>query len=324
MEKKVLFLAWVNYLSRNALLADYLGASIHFVTYGQRGGNPLLLPLRYIMQSFLTWPILRKEKPDVIVVQVPPLPSAIVAYIYAVFFRARIVIDTHSSTFISFWRRLLWLHRWLSRRALTTIVHNQQIKDIVDEWGCHTTYLGYIPGDYPQGEPYELAQGFNVVATCSFDPDEPILEIVQAAQSVPEVNFYLTGNSSRASEEILASKPDNCQFTGYVSNDAYFGLLRGVDAIMDFTKWENTVLLGAHEAVSLGQPLVVSNSLTLRENFPSGTVHVPNTAEGIAEGVRQMQAEHSRYKKEMLALKEQLQSEFEQQLASLQNRIAEA
>jgi len=42
---KITFVAWTNYERRSELLAQHLGAAVHFIYYGQ-GGNVLQAPVR--------------------------------------------------------------------------------------------------------------------------------------------------------------------------------------------------------------------------------------------------------------------------------------
>ena len=118
-------------------------------------------------------------------------------------------------------------------------------------------------------------------------------------------------------------KPENIILTGYLSYEGYIGLLRGVSAIMDLVNNEHTLLMGAFEAVSLGTPLIVSDWPILRKYFPLGTAYVPNTAEGICEGVRRMQDEHTQLRRDILLLREQLQVEWMHKFTELQHLLSE-
>ncbi|OGP65516.1 MAG: hypothetical protein A2169_08385 [Deltaproteobacteria bacterium RBG_13_47_9] len=250
--------------------------------------------------------------------QVPPIFSAITVFVYCQLHRAGYVIDTHSSTFISSaWRWALGIHRSLSRKAITTIVPNADLEKIVHSWGCRVSRLGFTPANYPLGERFPLDVGFNVAVICCFDSDEPLAPVLEAARHLPEVNFYVTGDSRRASSTLLENKPGNCHFTGYVPYAKYVGLLREVDAIIDLTNWDHTLLMGAYEAVSLGTPLIVSDWPVLRDYFHLGTVHVPNTVEGICEGVRRAQREQTALRQGILLLREQLQADWDRQFAEL-------
>jgi glycosyltransferase involved in cell wall biosynthesis len=207
----------------------------------------------------------------------------------------------------------------LSRRALTTIVHNESQGKIVKGWGCRYCVIAFTPGDYSSSEDFPLDGQFNVAVVSSFAPDEPLNAVFDAASRLPEARFYFTGDSKRIPPALLAKKPNNCCLTGYLSYERYLGLLGGADAIMVLTTRDHTLLMGGFEAVSLGTPLITSDWPTLKDYFPIGAIHVPNTVEGIYEGVRQAQVEHDTLKRDILKLRDRLQNEWEKRFEELQD-----
>jgi len=320
---KKAFVAWMHYHRRSDLLAQHLGATAYFIHY-EPPGKILRVPIKYLVQGLRTWRALTHDRPDVVFVQNPPIFCVVVAFLYAQIYSARYVIDSHTGAFLSpKWRWSLGLHRLLSKRALATIVHNTSQEQIVKAWGCRYLVIGFTPGSYPPGEAFALDDRFNVAVVSSFLADEPIDLVFEAATRLPEVSFYVTGDSRRIPQSLLGRKPENCLLTGYLTYDRYVGLLRGVDAIMVLTTGNHTLLMGAFEAVSVGTPLIVSNWPVLRDYFSLGTVHVDNTVEGVCEGVRLAQADQARLKQEILALQVRLEDEWAQKLAELQRLLQE-
>jgi hypothetical protein len=244
-----------------------------------------------------------------------------VAYFFARQHGARFIIDSHTGAFLSRkWRWSVGLHRLLSRQALLTIVHNKSQEQTLMQWGCPHRLIAYTPGNYPLGEPYPLSEHFNVAMISSFDSDEPHDVVFAAAERLPEVTFYVTGDPRQA-PRLVATKPKNCCLTGYLTYDRYIGLLRGVDVIMVLTTVDQQLLMGGFEAVSLGQPLIVSDWPVLKEYFNLGTVHVPNTMEGICEGVRQVQQNLVVLKQESKDLHKRLQAQWENSIAELEHLL---
>lgn len=321
MTKRV-FIVWHHYHRRSELLAQHLGASIHYIAHG-RVGQVWMTPIRYIVQTWRTWLILRQERPDVILVQNPPIFAVVVAALYSRIYGARYVIDSHTGAFLSpKWKWSRKLHRGLSRKALLTIVHNKSQENIVKNWECPYLVVAFTPGEYPPGENYPLSGKFNIAVICSFSGDEPLKILFEAARQLPDVYFYLTGDARRLDQSLLKNKPRNIVLTGYLSYECYIGLLRGVGAVMDLVDNEHTLLMGAFEAVSLGVPLMVSDWPLLRDYFCRGTVYVTNSHEGVCEGVRQMQHNHTELRQEMLFLQEQLGTEWSYKLLELQQLLA--
>ena len=332
---KITFVVWERYHRRSDLLAQHLGATIHYIQCGQRArllpgvakylAQALKAVGRYTVQTWQTWRLLRKERPDVVLVQNPPVSSVLAVYLYARQHGARYVVDSHTGAFIMpKWRWSVGLHRMLSRRALATIVHNKSQAEIVEHWGCRYFVLGFIPGSYPEGEPFPLDGRFNVAVVSTSKEDEPMGVVFEAAACLPDVSFYVTGDHGRLAALLAAEKPSNCHLTGYLPYERYVALLRGADVILDLTTQDHTLLMGAFEAVSLGTPLIVSDWPVLRDCFSLGTVHVPNTVEGVCEGVRRAQGDQIMLRRDILRLRDQLCEEWERAFTALQRLLQES
>jgi len=318
---KILFLSWSSYHRRSELLAQHFGAKIFYVSYGKRG-KLLDILLKYPIQSLQTWSILKKENPLVIFVQNPPIFCALVAYLYGKLFGSEYIIDSHTGAFLDLkWRGFLGLHRWLSRRALTTIVHNNSQEEFMKAWKCPYCVIGYTPGNYPEGEPFPFQRQFNIAVISTYGDDEPLELIFEAARCVPDVDFYITGDDRQITPSLRKNKPENCYLTGYLSYSLYIGLLRHADSIMDLTTRDHTLLMGGFEAVSLGTPLITSDWPVLKEYFSLGTVHTSNTVEGLCESVHYVKSNHASLKQGMLRAQEMLQNEWEQKYNELYSVI---
>jgi hypothetical protein len=183
--------------------------------------------------------------------------------------------------------------------------------------------LAFTPGEYPAGETYPVSEHFNIAVICSYDADEPYPLIFEAARTLEGVSFYFTGDSRDIDKQLLAMKTSNIHLAGYLPYERYIGLLRAADTIMDLVDNDHTLLLGGFEAVSLGVPLIVSNSQLLRNYFSQGTVYVSNTVDGIRHGVRQMQERHQQLQEEMLVLQKQLHMEWKHKFMALQRLLSD-
>lgn len=320
--ERITFIAWIRYHRRTELLAQHLGATLHFIQHG-RSGKLVQAPFRYLIQALRTWRILERERPVIILIQNPPIFCVLVAALYAKLHGARYVIDSHTGAFVGWkWRWSLSLHRMLSQGALTTLVHNKPQEEIIKHWGCPYMMLAYTPGDYSFSRPFPLDGQFNIAVVSSFRGDERPDIVFQAAARLPQVEFYITGDPRRLSRIVLEQKPGNCHLTGYLPYDRYAGLLQGVDAIMALTTRDHTLLMGGFEAVSIGKPLITSDWPVLRDYFSLGTIHVPYTVEGICQGVRRVQAEHRSLQRDMLKLRDLLEDEWKLKLQELEGLLA--
>lgn len=302
---KIIYISWAENCSRSDYTARELGGKSYMVYWGRLGSHPATVGLKYIGQVISTLRILLRERPHAVFVMTPPVFAGLVAYVYGLFARVPYVIDVHTAAILMpRWKHFQWLQRFVCRHAATSLVTNEHLAGIVEAGGGHATIVRDVPVSYPGGETFALNGQFSVAAVCSFNYDEPIEAILQAAEAVPGVRFYLTGNTKYLDPALAKNAPENVTFTGFLSDAAYGSLIANANAVLTLTTRDHTMLRGAWEAIYQGTPVIVSDWPLLREAFDEGTLHVDNTAEGIARAIGELQKNHTQYKAAAARLRE--------------------
>ncbi|MCX8015276.1 MAG: hypothetical protein N2748_04580, partial [candidate division WOR-3 bacterium] len=256
MTIKPVFIAW-QLTTRTKTLAKHLNADI--ITYQRHFPNPICRLIHYLLLTLSTIYQLFQKRPSVVFVQVPPIQAIFCAICYAKLTKTKIIFDTHSIIF--FPKKLhqklyLRLYRYLIKHITLNIVHNQMILSYDYLKKTETIML-------EDKIPFNLNPNFTtnpkkkIAVICSYHEDEPIAEILQAAASLPEYDFYFTGKSDKLQK---LTHPVNIHFPGFLSDRDYEELLNTADLILVLTNRPDTVLCGAYEAVGVGKPLVTSNT----------------------------------------------------------------
>jgi glycosyltransferase involved in cell wall biosynthesis len=163
-----------------------------------------------------------------------------------------------------------------------------------------------------------------VAVVCSFNYDEPLPAIIEAARLVPDVHFCVTGNPKHLAADLKARMPANMRLTGFLSTEAYGALVRGADVVLTLTTRDHTMLRGAYEAIYQGTPVIVSNWQLLRTAFPEGALHVDNTAEQIAAAIRRAQTGTAALRAGAARLRARKSQDFMSTLAALRERLVGA
>jgi glycosyltransferase involved in cell wall biosynthesis len=290
------------------------------------GSRPLTVWLKYLGQAVRTWRILLASGPTTVFVMTPPVFAPLTVWAYCAVSGRRFVIDAHTAAFVHpRWRHFQWLQYWLARRAATTIVHNEHLQALIEQHGAHATIVHDMPVrfDADTRERYPLDPGaFNIAVVCSFNPDEPIAEIVEAAARLPDVLFHLTGKPPDSDGRLPSVLPPNLRLTGFLSTAAYGSLVSDADAVMALTTRDHTMLRGAWEAVYQGTPVIVSDWPVLRQAFDEGAVHVDNTPDGIVRGIDEMRTHHRDYRQAAGQLKARKEARWKATRDRLLARIA--
>lgn len=303
---RITYVSWAESCSRSDHTARELGGRSYMVYETRLGSRVSTIVLKYAAQWLETRRILSRERPDVVFVMTPPVFAALPAFWYARKRGRATVLDAHTAAFLHpRWRYFQWLQRALCRRAATTLVSNAHLGAAVRAAGGHATVVPDVPIEFPDREPFARSSAFSVAVVCSFNYDEPIAAIFEAARQLPDVRFFITGNPRHLDPALAARLPANAQLTGFLSTPAYGGLLTDADVVLTLTTRDHTMLRGAYEAIYQGTPVIVSNWPLLQEAFPDGALHVGNTVEEIVEAVRRMQADPEQYRKGAKRLREQ-------------------
>lgn len=319
--RRWLILAWAPHSRRSEMFASELDGKLYCIHY-LRFQSPRYAPFKYVMQSLHTLWVLFKERPLAVHVQNPPFVCGLVVSLYCLLGRTRFVLDHHSAAFSSVWNWALPIQRFVARRAVTNIVTNQHWADIVLSWGAHALIMFDPFRSLGEGEAFAVTPGFNVAFVGTFAPDEPLDAVIRAAAVLPDVHFYITGDTKRAPKGLLQRLPANVTCTGFLPDAQYIGLLRAVDATMVLTTRDHTLQLGGCEAVSIGKPLITSDWPYLRQVFSKGTVYVSNSCDGIRNGVVEMRARCQELGKEMIELGQDGRREWNIRLAQLKEMIS--
>lgn len=296
----LLYISWAQSCSRSDQTARELGGLSKMVYLPIFGSHPLTILPKYVGQFFITLWLLIRYRPRSVMVMSPPIFAVFAPMLYCWITRRPFGLDCHTAAFTHpRFRRLQWLQAAVERRAAINIVHNQHLHDTVTSRGGQAIIVGDVPVIYEVGgDVFELSEKPNVVAVCSFNPDEPIEAIIEAARQTPDVQFYMTGNPKHLSDATKANIPANLVLTGFVSDDAYGSLIRNSDIVMSLTTRDHTMLRGAWEAIYQGTPVIVSDWAILQQAFDRGAVHVDNSPESISAGINTILGDKPRYESE--------------------------
>ena len=302
--RKIVFLVWDREGIRAYGISKYIGASLHFLYTS---------PIRHPVLFIKTLQILRKEGPQIIICQSPPITCAFIAMLYKYLFawKTKILIDVHTGAISRPWSKNF--SRLIMKRASVNIVTNNELKnDLIQNYHIKPIVLEDPIPDFtdilspvrkPDGYKIQQKSNFNVAVISSFAYDEPLQAVFEAASQLPNMQFYVTGDKTQMDKKLLNNISDNVIMTGFLDYNTYLDLLQKVDVIMDLTTDDKTMLAGAYEAVALEQPLITSNWSPLRRYFNKGTIHINNSSKDIGEAIIIAKSRKDELSKQMHQLK---------------------
>jgi hypothetical protein len=286
---------------------------------------------RYIILAFKTVVFLIKNKPRVVFCQNPSIVLASLLCALKFIFGYQLVVDRHSNfkfhTLQSkhpIWKMFHALSNYSLRKADVTIITNQYLKEFVESKGGVACVL---PDKLPEmifAHEQHLEDGFNITFISTFSDDEPIFEVVEAANILGEgFNVFITGGYRKYKkiEELNAIKPTNAILTGFLPEEKYQEQLASSDLIIVITTFEYTLTCGAYEAVALEKPMLLGETKTIKDYFNKGALYTSLSPKDLAESIRNALKERDKLKLEVKQLKVELIDDWNKKFALVCEKI---
>jgi glycosyltransferase involved in cell wall biosynthesis len=296
-------LGWIHHHTRNEGLATELGGVTRYITWGPRG-NPLVAVLRYVVQFVMTLWVLGRDRPKRVMCMLPPFPALVACLLYSWVRRAVLVGDVHTYPLVSrTWRPFLPFTAWLLRRAGGAVVTNEANAEILRARRVNTLVLDDTPSltegrDTPPDPTRRL-----VVFPASFDPDEPMEELLSAAAANPDIELVITGRDPTGRVDP-AEVPGNVRLVGFVSRDEYERYLTEATVVCALTTLEDCMQQAGYEAMAWGRPLVTSDTAVLRTYFGDAACFATPDAASIGNAWRDAMDHRDEIHRAMVALGE--------------------
>jgi glycosyltransferase involved in cell wall biosynthesis len=315
----LLAVAWATFQPRTESLATALEGKTFFVS------SPLpriAAPLRYALAAIRTWGILSRESPARVLAVTPPVFVPLLCWFWCRLHRRQLLIDCHTGTLRSGkWGWADPLHRAVMRRASATLLHIEEMRALAASWGARALLL---PDDLPHPEdaaPTPATQDPTVLVAGSFDGNEPVAAVVEAARLLPGVQFRLTGDPRLLAPALRKSAPENVIFTGFLPYPNFLGELTACHLVAAFSTEPEIMNRAAFEAVGLGRPLVLSDLPGLRHRFAGAAIFAENTPEEMAAAVRQGLDDRLELEERSRSLAVQLRAERDRAMSQLKQLL---
>ncbi len=322
---RIACIAWVREDSRSRSIARALGGeSRTFYDLGLQAKS--LVPLRYLLSAVRTVAYLVRRRPRAVMVQAPPVPAVAIAWAWSRLSGVPLLIDSHPASFGTEPARVDRVMRpllaWLVPRAVGCIVTTPRLGEQISRWGGRplVVHEAPMPWEHAIG-PRGCSAERRVLFVCTFAPDEPVMEVLNAARRVPDVTFAITGDLRRLPDKARQAAPDNVQWVGYLAGDDYVAALARADVIMSLTMRPESVARSAHEGVDALRPMVISGGPHMRDLFPYA-VFVENEPESIAAGVADALGRCEELSAQAIEARAAQHRRWDQQLAEIQSALS--
>lgn len=327
--KSICWITWEDH-RRSKELAKSLGADYIFIKSNEK------FILRHIIKSILTIKVLINNRKSIVVVQNPSRILACLAAILKVILKYPLIVDRHTNFRLGKKPSLnpaIWFVIICSeisiRLADLTIVTNDYLKELVERKGGRGFVLyDKIPDLKASSETKDLNQNIKkndaiILFVCTYAADEPYRNVFKAAELLPEgFKINITGNYSKVGISP-GDTPSNVELLGFVSEKDYIDHLNNSDVVLVLTSAEWCLVCGGYEAMSVGKPLITSNTTALNEFYDGSAIVTEHDPMSLAAAITNAVSNKSELSKKITVLKEEKQKQWEESWANLHEVISD-
>jgi len=223
----------------------------------------------YIQGFYDTFLKYLKERPSTLILQLPQGPLLLEGVLLKKNFNCKIAVDVHTGFVYGHRIKGLIINKPFNKLLNyidLVIVHNNEILNILSPSILAKTAVVYDPWMFIQSTEQPLSTDRYLVFPASFSPDEPLIEVLSAANERKKIKVVVTGNYYR-NPSLLRFSSSHVEFTGFLNRQDYEKLLVNSSGVITGTKDEYTLMMSAWEAVAFQKPLILSETKTLRNMF---------------------------------------------------------
>lgn len=314
MEKtKVSYIVWKGYQRRAEVLAAMLDAELKFMPNWFQSKSLRLLD--YLGKFLATLKHILLRKPDLVIVQGPPLFTAIPALLMKVPY----IIDAHNAAIQGFWQKVP-MSKYIISKAHTVIVHNFEILQLAKKLFPSSNFISVL-------DPLEFISFPNnqriknqILVICSFGSDEPIDVIIDTIKTLPDYKFVITAdiNKIQPLQRKRICECDNVNLTGFLPTEDYHALLCSSLAVLVLTTRDSTQPSGACEALSSNTQLILSESSLTKELFGEWAILVNNSVESIVTAINSLEVKNL----DLYSYRNQWNAEVQEELSNIHRSFA--
>lgn len=279
---------------------------------------------KYCLGLVKTVLCLLQKRPSIVFCQNPSIILSFFLVVLKYITGFKVIVDAHNAGLLPAEGRssmLMLISKLIQRQADLVLVTNNYLKKHVMNSGGKAFVLQDKIPLIKQRSPIPLAGKINFLFICSYAEDEPYEIVFEAAASLPDdIKIYVTGNFKNKIN--ITNLPKQVHLTGFIPAKEFETMLYSVDGTIDLTKRENCLVCGAYESVAVGKPMILSNTIALKEYFKFGAIYTNHTPEAIHNAILNFISKKETLKKEVQDLKLACQQDWSKRKFKLENHLS--
>lgn len=327
---KSIFIVWGREAEHSKYLARALDSDLKQIYIKKIGNINLPVLFRYVWQTYKTILVLFKDRPEIVIVQNPPVFAPLVVLFYCKMLGARFMIDSHTSFLDKKWTYFHWLLKPIARMATLNTCHNFKNLEVFERWGVEQAMVmrPYNP-DYNRDELNKdlenkelagLVEGsfLPIIMVNRFAGDDDWQTVIETAKLMPEADFFITGSIPKNFNTKIS---DNIHLTGYLEHKEFIKLMWRCRMVLSLTLRKDTILWSIGEAMSLGKPFITSDTEVLRHYFGEVALFSKPNKEELKERIEKANENREQAKIKIKEFVKKEKEDWQEQIKKVKNII---
>jgi glycosyltransferase involved in cell wall biosynthesis len=187
-----------------------------------------------------------------------------------------------------------------------------------------------IPSPHASQEKHTESKNNFIVFISSWAEDEPIDEVCTAFINSGLINkgieLIVTGKvkAARLQNSIECYQAQNIKFTGFVSEEAYWGLLKNSLFNIDLTTRDDCMVCGAYESLAVKNTILLSNNAPTMNYFRDAALYTDNTSLDLKERIKFLYENNAQFKRRAESGLVAIRQQEQENLAEIISQIKRA
>ena len=333
---RMLCLTWTPKGSRRIHdIRELLGAEVwnYSIFYKEK----ILSPIKYTVQALMTFMKLVKSKPDIVIVQNPPIFAALTCLIYSQIYGVRVVIDHHLVWSMSGFIRnpvlkafIRVVEEFCVKRAYLNMTYSDDWENELTRMGASKTLTIYdfVDKDWMEDADLSVRGRFPkdkklIVMPCGTGhPLERPDILIEASKERDDLIVVVTGNPKHLRNHIRKARKmgaSNVVFPGFLPDEQYRGLIATCNFVVNVSDEPYGIPHTITEGLAVSKPVIVSGNPSVKkllgENYP--LIIPQNNVESVRKVLSKAVKEEHEFVKLASNLYEQLKERREKQVKTL-------
>ncbi|MBO0589175.1 hypothetical protein [Sporosarcina sp. E16_8] len=297
-----LFIVWTKYQSRAESLAIDFDEKLNGVEIVYRENPPankIKKVFMYLKYFYLDFKQIKAGSYKSVFVQTPPSYALAAPLFVRRFFKKdlKVISDCHNALTREPWLSTMGNQKMLEK-CDSILLHNEVVfEKVINEKTFPTVDQKRIliledktPFTFKierKAEFLDVKKPY-VFFPASFNHDEPILEVIKAAELLAEVHFVMTGNPKKLEKNFNIAEsdiPSNMTLSGWLTIEEYKYILQEADVLIGLTLFDDIQMSVSNEGLGAEKAMVLSNKKALKNIYLDGAFYTENEAKDISKTI---------------------------------------